>query len=113
MDKLKEKVQQLKAEVDAANARFEVAEKKLVKVKSQLVDKGILRCWVELWFCTTTSFRLLESEAEVFHQRIAALEEEVSHAEERIGVGKLRLAEEDLQRGQSDGCVSSLILNVL
>lgn len=42
MDKFKEKINQLKAEVDGANARHEVSQKKLDAVNAELASKGML-----------------------------------------------------------------------
>ena len=40
MDKFKEKINQLKSEIDASNARADLAEKKLSVLSEQLAGKG-------------------------------------------------------------------------
>jgi anti-sigma28 factor (negative regulator of flagellin synthesis) len=42
MEKVKEKLAQLKAEIDSANGRYEVSESKLNELKLQYRSKGLM-----------------------------------------------------------------------
>jgi chromosome segregation ATPase len=101
MEKFKEKITQLKLEIDTANARADQAEQKLSELTAALSSKGT---FIQLIF-SRNNVMSVEAKIAGYQSKIAMLQDEIARTEDRISEAKQQQAENDALQGQTDSYV--------